>query len=423
MHSVLMKSLIFLPLLASNSIIRASPIAKNEIQRISDTKGNKGSKGSFDLLLTWTPYGFAGNVSIGSPPQQFPAFVDWTWIGQYVFTTKCQGDPERTSDCFAEDQFIFNQSQSRTFRNESALYPSRTWNPNHFFFYEDLTVDYASDIQTIGPSSTRVVIQAADQQFDITEDPYPFAGVYGLSPAFKGDNASIQSTFYQAWVAGAWPEPFTAFHYCYNGSVDTNKSTCQGADGLETLGGYDDSLVQGELSWYDIIFFPEVNVVDFVYAPAIYNYWTLNLTQLTLGDKVQALNESTGAGAVFDHASYGRGAPLSVNAYAELIATTGATPITLDSPPNNGNQSFYQVNCTTVTTFPPIRYQFQGHEKVWEITPSNYVEKLDDICVLNVRTLGDGDFIAGNFGETFAKDKYVVLDFEKNKVGLADLNW
>lgn len=29
----------------------------------------------------------------------------------------------------------------------------------------------------------------------------------------------------------------------------------------------------------------------------------------------------------------------------------------------------------------------------------------------------------GNFGETFARDKYVILDFEKNRVGLADIKW
>ncbi|KAL8818968.1 MAG: hypothetical protein Q9223_002509 [Gallowayella weberi] len=419
MHAKIMKSLILLlHLLVSDGILsNASPIS---------TKGggdSGGSGGSFDLLLTWSPFGFLGNVSIGTPPQTVTSFVDWTWIGQYAFTTTCHGNPERTLDCFAKDQAIFNQSQSHTFRNESASYPSRTWNPNHFFFYQDLSVDYASDIETIGPSSTRLTIQAADQHFNLTDAPYPFAGVYGLSPVFKGDNASIQSPFYQAWLAGAWPEPFVAFHYCYNGSADTSKSTCQGHDGLQTLGGYNDSLVRGALSWYDIDFFPEVNVVDFVYEPALYNYWTLNLTKLSLGDKPQALNESTGAGAIFDHASYGRGAPLSVNAYAELIAATAATPITLDSPPNNGNQSFYRVDCATAATFPPIRYQFQGHERLWEITPSNYVEKLGDLCILNVRTLGDGDFIAGNFGETFAKDKYVVFDFEKNKVGLADLSW
>ena len=233
----------------------------------------------------------------------------------------------------------------------------------------------------------------------------------------------MQSPFYQAWSAGAWPEPFVAFHYCYNGSVDTTKSTCGGYDGLQTLGGFNESLIDGEMSWYDIVFFTDVNEIDFEYSPPIYNYWTLQLTELSLGDNVQALNKSRGAGAIFDHASYGRGAPLSVNAYEELISMSGATPIALDSPPNNGNQSFYQVDCDKVEALPPIKYRFGGSERPWEIVPSNYVETINDTCVLNVRTLGDGDMIAGNFGETFAKDKYIVFDFEKLKVGLADVRW
>ena len=144
--------------------------------------------GSFDVLLTRSPFGFLGNVSIGNPPQQVTSFFDWTWIGQYVFTTTCHGDAQRTYDCFAKDQAIFNQSRSSTFRDQSALYPSRTWNPNHFFFYKDLTVNYASDVEAVGPSSTRLIIQAADQQFSLANAPYPFAGVYGLSPVFKNDN-------------------------------------------------------------------------------------------------------------------------------------------------------------------------------------------------------------------------------------------
>lgn len=157
--------------------------------------------GSFDLPLTWSTFGFLGNVSIGTPPQQVTSFVDWTWISQYVFTTTCHGDKDKTFDCLAKEQTIYNQSQSSTFRDESTLYPSRTWNPNHFFFYKDLTVDYASDIETVGPSSARLTIQAADFQFDLTKAPYPFAGVYGLSPVFKTDNSMCSPYRSQTRVA------------------------------------------------------------------------------------------------------------------------------------------------------------------------------------------------------------------------------
>lgn len=227
------------------------------------------------------------------------------------------------------------------------------------------------------------------------------------------------------WSAGAWPEPLTAFHYCYNGSLDTEKASCDGHDAIQTLGGIKQDLISGDIFWYDVEFFPEVNIVDFVYAPAVYNYWTLRLTGLSIGDSVMALNTSAGgAAAIFDHASYGRGAPLSVNAYQELVSVSGASPITLASPLNNGNQSFFQVDCSHVSTLPPIKYQFAGSQRDWQIESSNYVDDVgNNTCVLNVRTLGDGDMIAGNFGETFAKDKYVVFDFAKLKVGLADIKW
>ncbi|KAJ9244366.1 hypothetical protein DTO169E5_1971 [Paecilomyces variotii] len=379
---------------------------------------------SYNLPLTWNSYGFLSQISVGTPPQKLPVFVDWTWVGQYLLTTLCHGNSSDTYDCLATQQPLFNQSLSSSFRNLTSQYGDLSWDPNHFFFWKPLTVDISSDIVTVGPSSTRMIIQAADFQFNETAAAFPFAGVYGLSPVFKTDNKTTESPFYQAWRAGAWPEPYVAFHYCYNGSVDTNKTTCGGHDGLQTLGGYNSRLVKGGVTWYDVIQFPEVNVVDFVYNPALLEYWAVGLTQFSIGDEVQPLNTTVGSAAVFDHASYGRGAPMSVNAYQKLINLSGATPIKLDSPPNNGNQSWYQIDCNKTQSLPPLKYQFSGSSKVWEIIPSNYVEKLDNgVCVLNVRTLGDGDWVIGNFGETFSKDKYVIFDFEKLKVGLADLNW
>ena len=94
---------------------------------------------SFDLALTWNEFGFLGNISLGTPAQPITSFVDWTWISQYVFTEKsCQGDESRLSECFAKEQTVFNRSQSSTIQDQSASYPSRTWNPNHVCSPESL---------------------------------------------------------------------------------------------------------------------------------------------------------------------------------------------------------------------------------------------------------------------------------------------
>lgn len=161
-----------------------------------------------------------------------------------------------------------------------------------------------------------------------------------------------------------------------------------------------------------------------MYSPGYFDYWTLGLTGLSLGNEPQALNKTTGAGAVLDNASYGRGAALSANAYKNLIALASATPVVLANPPNNGENAFYQFDCVKTAELPPIKYQFAGSKREWEILSKNYVtDSGNGTCVLNVRVVGDGDWVIGNMGETFAIDKYIIMDFETLKIGLADFKW
>ncbi|EON66087.1 hypothetical protein W97_05330 [Coniosporium apollinis CBS 100218] len=380
---------------------------------------------AYDMPLTAVKnVGYTSEIFIGTPPQSLTISVDWTWISQFVLTTTCRGNDTDTSACLSPDQQLFNQSKSRTYKDESALYPSRVWNPNQFFFYKDMEVDHASDILTVGPAASRIVMQGADFQFSVSPFTFPFAGVFGLSPVFAGDNASYQAPFYQGWKNGVWPSPITAGYFCYEGSPDKAKSICGGADAIQTLGGYAKERIDGKALWYDNIVFPEVNNVDFKFSPAVINYWALDLTSMKIGNESQAINKTHGAGAIFDNASYGQGAPLSVDAYERLIALSDAKPITLEAPPNNGNQSWYEVDCSKKESLPPLKYQFAGHAKEWEIIPSHYVDDIgNNTCVLNVRTLGFGDMLIGNFGDTFAKDKYIMFDFDKLQVGIADLKW
>ncbi|KFZ03041.1 hypothetical protein V502_11286 [Pseudogymnoascus sp. VKM F-4520 (FW-2644)] len=382
-----------------------------------------GNSQRYDMPLTWTSFGFTTQMTLGTPPQSVTSFVDWTWNSQYILTTTCFGKDENKDECLLADQQYFNQSQSKTWLDVSSQYPSQTWNPNHFFFSLNLTVDYVQDIQTIGPSSAHVRLQSGDFRFK-QDFVYPFSGVYGLSPVFAEQNNAAQSTYYQAYKQNQWPSPLIAFHYCYNGSVDTTKATCGGHDGIQTLGGFDPNRVKGGIEWYSIINFTAVNSEDFIYDPGFYDYWTVPLSSLSLGDEPQALNKSTGSAAVFDHASYGRGAALSDNAYLNLVKKAGATKIVMASPPNNGEQDFFEFDCARTASLPPIKYQFGKNKRYWEILPRNYVvDYKNGTCVLDIRTLGDEDFIIGNFGETFSKDKYVLMDFEKRRVGISDVKW
>jgi hypothetical protein len=380
----------------------------------------------YDMPVSWHDNGFMSNMTVGTPATDIPVLVDWTWISQLVISPKCFGefDPEA---CHFPGQPSWDPRGSNTFKNMTDVYADQTWKPNHFFFEDPLHVQYGSDSVGIGPVSTQSVIQLTDLTFNVSTYgfPFPFAGVFGLSPVFKGDDLDFQSAFYQQVKQGRWKNGLTGFVHCYK---DELKSVCDGNDGIQSFGGIRRDLIKGnKIWWYKVQTFHDVNKFNFIYDPAIYNYWGVTLGGLKFGDEEQKFagtsNES-GPGVIMDHAAYGRGIALSENSYDRLVEITKGVPVELEKPVNNGEQAFYAVDCDEIPNFPPVTYAFEGHDKEWSVKAEDYVVKTEDgTCVINARVHGKEDQFLGNFGETFLKDKYVIFDFEKNRVGLADIEW
>jgi hypothetical protein len=380
----------------------------------------------YDMPITWNPSGFVSVMSMGTPKTEIPVLVDWTWISQMTISPKCYGefDPEA---CHFPGQPAWDPRTSESYKNLSEVYDRRSWKPNHFFFEDPLDVEYGSDSVQLGPVASETVVQLTDIQFNVSAYgfPFPFAGVFGLSPVFEGDDRDYQSTFYQQVKQGLWKNGLSGWVHCYSEEL---KPVCDGNDGIQSFGGIREDLIKGnKIWWYKTQKFTDVNKFNFIYDPAVYNYWGIELDTLTIGDEQQPVtgtSNSSGKGAIMDHASYGRGLPLSENAYDRLVEITQGTPVELEEPINNGEQAFYAVDCDEVANFPVVTYKFTGHGKAWSVKPEDYVEKTEDgRCILNARTHASGDEFLGNFGDTFLKDKYVVFDFVKNRVGLADIQW
>lgn len=150
---------------------------------------------SFQMPLTRdVTFGFLGNVSVGTPAQQITAFIDWTWISMYLISTTCAGIPGDSKTCLSPQQPLYSQSASTSYKNQTSQYASRTWNPNEFFGIYDFTVDYATDIQTVGASSSQIVLQTSDLPPGLfTTTVFPFSGIFGLSPVFKTDDRTFDS--------------------------------------------------------------------------------------------------------------------------------------------------------------------------------------------------------------------------------------
>lgn len=235
-----------------------------------------------------------------------------------------------------------------------------------------------------------------------------------------------QSSFYQQYQAKAWEAPYTAFSMC------TEEQCPPGADAVQTFGGYSKKLASKGLTWYPVVSVPTVNEINFKLSPKIFSYWAIGISTFSIGGEVQELDlasqQTTGAtpAAIFDHASKGRGLPMSEKAYERLTEIANATLIPTESPllivpPNNGMQPFYEVDCATIGDLPTISYTFIGSEKPWTVTPEAYVAQGAGRCILDVRVIGEGSFQLGNFGDNFLQGKYIVFDYEMLRVGLADL--
>ncbi|KID99906.1 eukaryotic aspartyl protease, partial [Metarhizium majus ARSEF 297] len=406
--------------------------------RWSDRPGSWNPRGGqYDLPLDWDPLGFASRIGVGSPRFDYKIFVDWTWVSNIVTTPKCYGQ-WNPSLCLHPQQPYWDPRNSTSFKNLTSEFADRSWRPNHFFMQDPMSIEYGSDLLHIGPVTGEAVLQLTDLQFNVSAKygtPFPFTGIFGMSPVFRGDDGKMkpdiscqvdyQSAYYQQWKNGRWRTAHTGFVYCHE---ESRKPVCNGHDGIQTMGGIRRDLIKNQkIWWYDVRLYPDVNTIDFVYNPPVYNYWGIELAGLKIGTEVQKIeptSNSSGKGAIFDHASYGRGTPLTPNAYARLAQITGGKSVELKEPPNNGDQKFFSVDCSKLKSFPSIKYKFTGSSREWAVTPEMYVEKMKDgSCVLNVRTLASGDKFIGNFGETFAKEKYIILDFEKNRVGIADMQW
>lgn len=143
----------------------------------------------FDLPVQWNDLGFLSNASFGTPAVQAPILVDWTWMSQLIISPKCFGEFDPSS-CMFPGQIYLDERESSTFKNLSDAFNDRTWAPNHFFFEQPLHVEYGTDVVTVGPVAGEVVAQYSDMTFNVSSFgfPFPFGGVFGLSPIFKGDD-------------------------------------------------------------------------------------------------------------------------------------------------------------------------------------------------------------------------------------------
>nr|XP_020653661.1 gastricsin-like [Pogona vitticeps] len=313
---------------------------------------------------------YFGEISIGTPPQNFLVLMDSgssnLWVPSVYCSTAACGNHHR-----------FNPSASSTYSNNGQTYTL-------YYGAGDLSIMLGYDTVQV----QNIVV--TNQEFGLSENepttPFYYAdfdGIMGMAypPLAVGGGATLMQ---QMLEQGQLSEPVFSFYFSRQPTVQYG--------GELILGGVDNQLYSGEISWTPVT--REV-------------YWQIGIEEFAIG------NEATG------WCSDG----------CQAIVDTGTTQITI---PKQYLGTFLQavgaedyngeflVNCNNVQNMPTITFVINGSE--FPLPPSAYVSNNDGTCIVVVEPTylpspnGEPLWI---LGDVFLREYYSVFDMANNRVGFA----
>uniref|UniRef100_G1KVT2 Peptidase A1 domain-containing protein n=1 Tax=Anolis carolinensis TaxID=28377 RepID=G1KVT2_ANOCA len=313
---------------------------------------------------------YFGEISIGTPPQNFLVVMDSGSSNLWVPSVYCD-----TAACAKHNRF--SPSASSTYSNSGQTYTL-------YYGAGDLTVMLGYDTVMV----QNIVV--TNQEFGLSENepmtPFYYAsfdGIMGMAyPSLAvGGTATVMQ---QMLNQGQLSEPIFSFYFSRQPTVQYG--------GELILGGVDTQLFSGDVSWAPVT--REV-------------YWQIGVEEFAIG------NEATG------WCSEG----------CQAIVDTGTCQLTI---PRQYFDTFLQavgaeeyngellVNCNNVQNMPTITFVINGAQ--FPLPPSAYVANNDGYCTVVV----EPTYLASQSGEplwilgdVFLKEYYSVFDMANNRVGFA----
>ncbi|XP_032496057.1 pregnancy-associated glycoprotein 2-like [Phocoena sinus] len=320
---------------------------------------------SLHPLRNYLDVAYVGNISIGTPPQQFKVVFDTGSADLWVPSTYCDSRP-----CYTHN--VFNPHVSTTFRLSGMPV--------------DLTYGSGRMVGFLGYDTVRIgKLVDVVQPFALSKAQYglehaPFDGILGLGYR----SLAIQGTipvFDNLKRRGVISQAVFAFYL----------STQKESGSIMMLGGVDHRYHKGKLQWIPVS------------QP---HYWQITMNRITMNGVVFGC--SGGCQAILDTGtSLVLGPSRLVTAIQMLIS---ASPV--------GHE--YAVSCSYVPRLPTIIFSINGND--YPVPPQAYIRKnLQGQCLSN---FGGGTENMSHsetwiLGDVFLRLYFSVYDRGNNRVGLA----
>uniref|UniRef100_A0A803JBK2 Gastricsin n=1 Tax=Xenopus tropicalis TaxID=8364 RepID=A0A803JBK2_XENTR len=325
-----------------------------------------------DFAIAYEPMymdaAYYGQISVGTPPQNFMVLFDTGSSNLWVASTYCQSGA-------CQNHPLFNPSQSSTYTSKNQQF-SITYGSGSLtgvFGYDTVTVQGLSITnQEIGLS-----INEPGTNFVYSS----FEGIFGMA--------------YPALAAGGATTPM-------QGMLQQNLLTypifsvyMSSQSGEVIFGGVDNSLFSGQIYWTPVT--QEI-------------YWQIAIDEFSVNGQATGWC-SQGCQGIVD-----TGTPLLTipqQYLSTLVQYVGAQEA------QNGQ---FLVNCNSVQNLPPISFTISGIQ--FSIPPSAYILQMNGYCVVGFESTylpsrnGQPLWI---LGDVFLRQYYSVYDFGNNQVGFASM--
>nr|P81498.2 RecName: Full=Gastricsin; AltName: Full=Pepsinogen C-1; Flags: Precursor [Suncus murinus]BAB11753.1 pepsinogen C [Suncus murinus] len=314
---------------------------------------------------------YFGEISIGTPPQNFLVLFDTGSSNLWVPSVYCQSQA-----CTGHARFNPNQSSTYSTNGQTFSLQYGSGSLTGFFGYDTMTVQNIKvPHQEFGLSQNEPGTNFIYAQFDgIMGMAYPSLAMGGATTALQG---MLQE--------GALTSPVFSFYL-------SNQQGSQNG-GAVIFGGVDNSLYTGQIFW----------------APVTQElYWQIGVEEFLIGGQATGWCQQ-GCQAIVD-----TGTSLLTVPQQFMSALQQATGAQQDQ------YGQLAVNCNSIQSLPTLTFIINGVQ--FPLPPSAYVLNTNGYCFLGVEPTylpsqnGQPLWI---LGDVFLRSYYSVYDMGNNRVGFA----
>ncbi|XP_061263620.1 pregnancy-associated glycoprotein 2 [Bos javanicus] len=378
--------------------LREKNLLNNFLEEQAYRLSKNDSKITIHPLRNYLDTAYVGNITIGTPPQEFRVVFDTGSANLWVPSISCTSPA-----CYTHK--TFNPQNSSSFREVGSpitiFYGSGiiqgflgsdtvrvTWKQkltqgSFCWEQEERGKHRLLYSQTVPGTFVIGNLVSPEQSFGLSLEEYgfdslPFDGILGLAFPAMGIEDTIP-IFDNLWSHGAFSEPVFAFY------LNTNKP--EGS--VVMFGGVDHRYYKGELNWIPV---------------SQTSHWQISMNNISMNGTVTAC--SCGCEALLDTGTsliYGP-TNLVTNIHKLMNARL--------------ENSEYLVSCDAVKTLPPIIFNINGID--YPLRPQAYIIKIQNNC----RSVFQGGTENSSLntwilGDIFLRQYFSVFDRKNRRIGLA----